>query len=287
MSIPLLSTKFNIPPVGAKTIHRQRLLRILDESLGQTASLILVCGPAGYGKTTIVSEWLRTSQEIHPDRFAWLTLERSDDDLTRFLTYFVTALQHIHPGIGEGLLKLLKTHRPSPVPVLATLLINELSEIPGRFFLILDDYHLLTAEAIHNFMAFLVDHQPPQMCLVLVTRADPALPLARLRARLQLVELRQEELCFQPDEVAEFANRAMDLALAPEQLTFLAKKTEGWISGLQLAAVSLRSVQDRSAFFKAFSGEHEFIADYLTDEVLARLPEHSAALCCKPRSWSV
>ncbi len=274
MSLPLLSTKFNVPPAGAKIIHRQRLLRILDESLGQNASLTLVCGPAGYGKTTVVSEWLRTSQQIRPDQFAWLTLERGDDDLTRFLTYFVTALQRIRPGIGASLLKLLQTHKPSPVPILATLLINELSEIPGRFFLVLDDYHLLTAEAIQNFMAFLVDHQPPQMCLVLVTRADPALPLARLRARGQLVELRQEELCFLPGEVTEFANQTMELALAPEQLAFLTQKTEGWVSGLQLAAVSLRTMQDRSAFFRAFSGEHEFIADYLTDEVLAHLPEH-------------
>lgn len=272
MALPLLSTKFILPPAGAKIIRRQRLLRLLDESLEQNVSLALICGPAGYGKTTIVSEWLRSSQHIRPDQYAWLTLERSDDDLTHFLTYFVAALQNIQPGIGAGLLKLLQTHKPLPLPSLATMLINELSEIPGRFFLVLDDYHLLGADAILNFMAFLVDHQPPQLCLVLVTRADPALPLSRLRARRQLVELRQEDLCFLPDEVSEFANQTMNLALAPEQLTFLTHKTEGWVSGLQLAALSLRAAQDRSAFLSAFSGEHGFIADYLVDEVLAHLP---------------
>lgn len=245
----------------------------MDEGLEQNASLILVCGPAGYGKTTVVSEWLQTSQKLSLDQVAWLTLERGDDDLTRFLTYFVTALQRIRPGFGEGVLKILQSHKPSPVTVLATLLINELSEIPGLFFLVLDDYHLLTVESIQNFIAFLMDHQPPRMGLVLITRTDPALPLARLRARGQLVELRQDALRFLPEEVAEFANRAMGLALSPEQLAFLGRQTEGWISGLQLAAVSLRDVRDRPAFFQAFSGEHDFIADYLTDEVLTHLSE--------------
>lgn len=273
MSLPLLSTKFNIPQAGARLVHRQRLLRILDESLTENTSLTLVCGPAGYGKTTLVSEWLRTSQPLRPDQIAWLTLERSDDALTRFLTYFVSAIQHIRPGFGTGLLKLLQTHKPPPVPVLGTLLVNELSEMSESVFLVLDDYHLLTDKSIQSFMNFLVDHQPPCLHLILVTRADPALPLSRLRARGQLVEVRQEALCFLLDEVEVFANQTMDLSLTPEQLTRLAQKTEGWISGLQLATLSLRTSQDRFEFFRAFSGEHEFIADYLTDEVLASLPE--------------
>ncbi len=273
MSISLLSTKFNIPPTGVKFVRRQRLSRILDEGLVQTAPLILVCGPAGYGKTTLVSEWLQTSPEIPPGQFAWLTLESGDDDLARFLTYFVTAIQRIRPGFGEGVLKMLQTHKPQPPAVLATLIINELSEVPGRLILILDDYHLLTAQPIQSFMTFLVDHQPPQLALVLATRSDPALPLARLRARGQLVELRQDALCFLPEEGVEFANQTMGLALSPQQVAFLVKQTEGWISGLQLAAVSIRQGQDRTAFFTAFSGEHAFIADYLTEEVLAHLPE--------------
>jgi LuxR family maltose regulon positive regulatory protein len=273
LTLPLLSTKFNLPPVGAKFVRRQRLSRVLDECLGQKTSLILVCGPAGYGKTTAVSEWLQHSQKLRSDQFVWLTLERADDELARFLNYFIAGVQRIRPGFGAAVLKLLQTHKPSPMPVLATLLVNELSEIPERFFLILDDYHLLTAESVQGFMSFLVDHQPAQMCLVLLTRTDPALPLARLRARGQLFELRQEALCFLPDEVVEFVNDAMNLELSPQQLAFLGKQTEGWISGLQLAAISMRQMQDRSAFFQAFSGEHGFVADYLTEEVLTRLPE--------------
>jgi LuxR family transcriptional regulator, maltose regulon positive regulatory protein len=273
LSAPLLSTKFSIPLTGSKIVHRQRLWQILDEGLEQNVSLILVCGPAGYGKTTLVSEWLQASQKVRVHQFAWLALEHGDDDLTLFLTYFISALQRLNAGFGQGALKMLQTHKPLPVPALATLLINELSELPGRIFLILDDYHLITAESIQAFLAFLVDHQPNQLCLVLLTRTDPPLQLARLRARRQLVELRQEALCFLPEEVEEFANRTMDLALSPEQLAFLAKRTEGWISGLQLAAISMRAAPDRPTFFTAFSGEDRFIADYLTDDVLSGLSE--------------
>ena len=233
---------------------------------------MLVCGPAGYGKTTLVSQWLHASPHVHPEQVAWLTLDSADDDLPRFLEYFIAALQRLHPGFGAAVLSMLHTHKPQPPAVLATLLINELSELSGRVLLVLDDYHLITAQPVHSFMNFLVDHQPPQLCLLLLTRADPPLPLARLRARRQLVELRQGDLCFLPAEVAEFADQVMHLALSSEQVTFLAQHTEGWISGLQLAAISLSQRQDRDAFFAAFSGEHAFIADYLAEEVLSRLP---------------
>jgi len=273
LSLPLLVTKFNVPAPGARIVHRHQLVHLLDEALEDNISLVLVCGPAGYGKTTLVSDWLQTRQGAHLGQCAWLTLEPADDDLTRFLTYFIHALQRIIPGFGEGVVKMLHTHKPQPPAVLATLLVNQLSELPERTFLILDDYHLLTIQPIQDLMNFLVDHQPPQLCLVLLTRTDPPLPLARLRARGQLLELRQSALCFSLAEVGEFTNRSMELGLTPDQVAFLAKQTEGWISGLQLAAISLRQEQDRSAFFEAFSGEHAFIADYLAEEVLARLPE--------------
>jgi LuxR family transcriptional regulator, maltose regulon positive regulatory protein len=273
LSIPLLATKFNAPSLGERLVHRQRLLQLLDESQASPVSLVLVCGPAGYGKTTIVSEWLHILHASHPGCAAWLTLESGDDDLTRYLTYIIAALQRIQPGIGSGALKMLQTHKPQPPQALATMLINELSELPGRIYLVLDDYHLITAQAVQNFMNFLVDHQPPQLCLVLITRADPPLPLARLRAKGQLVELRQKELCFRLEEGADFLNHTMRLALTPAQVTSLVSQTEGWISGLQLAAVSLREVPDQAAFLEVFSGEHEFIAAYLTDEVLDRLSE--------------
>lgn len=280
MSLPLLATKFQIPFTGTKVIPRPSLLLRLDESLDKNAPLILVCAPAGYGKTTIISEWLQrilaSSGQAMPARplyTAWVTLERNDDDLTRFLKYFIAAIQRFRPGFGEGVLKLLQTHKPSPIHVLATLLVNELSEIPGRFLMVLDDFHSLSAESVQKLSAFLVDHQPAHLILVLITRQDPPLPLARLRARNQLVELRQTDLCFTLDEAVEFTNQVMDLALTEEQIELLEKRTEGWITGLQLAALSMRHRKDRVAFLDAFSGGHEFIADYLTEEVLSSLPE--------------
>ena len=273
MDNPLILTKFNLPPASEKLVARSRLLNKLDESIREDVLVALICGPAGYGKTTVASEWLHNSEKIRSHSFAWLMLDSNDDDLNRFLIYFISALRQISPGIGGRVLRMLETHRPSPIPVLATLLINELSGIPERFFLILDDYHLLTAEAIHSFILFLVEHQPKQMCLVLITRADPPLPLTRLRARGQLVELRQRDLSFTFEESLEFINQTMDLALSTEQVAALDLQTEGWIAGLQLAALSLRTEKDRSAFFSTFSGEHEFIADYLTDEVLSHLSE--------------
>ena len=273
MTLLLLSTKFNPPATCAQAVKRPRLVQILDDSLHQNFPLILVCGPAGYGKTTVVGEWLQASKNFNSDQVAWLTLESGDNDLTRFLTYFITALQHIRPGLGEGVLKMLQTHKASHIPVLATMLINELSEISGSIILVLDDFHLLTDGSIQRFIEFIINHQPPQMRLVLITRTDPLLPLARLRARGQLVELRQSELCFSPEEVEIFTNQEMGLELSSDQVALLTKQTEGWISGLRLAAIAMREIQDRSAFLKNFSGEHEFIADYLTEEVLVRLPE--------------
>ena len=256
MSLPLLTTKFYTPPVGDKQISRPQLLGKLNDGWEQKASLFLICGPAGYGKTSIVTEWLGSSQILSYDQYAWLALDRTDDDLTRFLTYFVSAVQRIQPGYGEGVLRMLKSHKPQPPAVLATLLINELCAIPRRFLLVLDDYHQLTAQPIQAFMNFFIEHQPPQMSLVLITRSDPPLPLARLRAKGQLIELRQDDLRFGPAEVAEYLNQSMDLGLTHAQIDLLAVQTEGWISGLQLAAISLREEPDRNSFLRAFSGEH-------------------------------
>lgn len=273
MDSPLIQTKFNLPPTSEKIVARSRLLNRLDESISEDVLVALICGPAGYGKTTVASEWLHNSKKVKSHRFAWLLFDSSDDDLNRFLNYFISALRYISPGVGDRVLRILETHKPPPIPVLATMLVNELSEIPERFFLVLDDFHLITAESIHSFIGFLVDHQPQKMCLVLITRADPPLPLTRLRARGQLVELRQRDLSFTFDEAVEFINQIMGLALTTDQVAALEHQTEGWIAGLQLAALSLRAESDRSEFFKSFSGEHEFIADYLADEVLTHLSE--------------
>jgi LuxR family transcriptional regulator, maltose regulon positive regulatory protein len=272
---PLLFTKYNIPPLSQNLVARPRLLSILDEGLRPDCRLTLICAPAGYGKTILLDDWLhRLLQDpSSPVQSAWLTLDPGDGDLARFLAYLVAALRQIQPGVGEGMLAALQTPRPPGGQELATWLINDLAEISGRFVLVLDDYHAISAQPVHDFVAFLVDHQPPHMCLVLVTRHDPPLPLARLRARGQLVELRQSDLCFTLEETAAFIHDVMGLQLTPAQLNALENQTEGWAAGLQLAALSMRNVRDLPSFIETFSGGLEFIADYLTDEVLAQQPE--------------
>ncbi len=280
MSTLLLATKFNVPPVREDIVPRNRLLAKMDEGLRQSCRLTLVSAPAGYGKTTLVGSWLRnvaggndfgTAQESR--RFAWLTLDKGDDDLARFLTYLVTALHGIRPKLGEEILATLHSPRLPKPDYLATLLINDLIEFSDTFILVLDDYHTISSQAIHQFLGFLVDHQPPTMCLVITSRADPPLALVRLRARGQLVEIRQKDLAFGPSETAEFIARTTGQSLQPAQVAALESRTEGWVAGLQLAAISLRHVRDVPAFLKAFSGVDEHIADYLTGEVLAQQPE--------------
>jgi LuxR family maltose regulon positive regulatory protein len=171
--------------------------------------LIVVSAPAGYGKTTLISNWLTQC----PYPAAWLTLDAGEEDLARLLTYLVPALRQIHPKAGEDLLANLHTRRPSSSNKLATLLINDLAELPDRFILVLDDYHTIKSQPVHDFLAFLIDHQPPNMCLVILTRADPPLPLVRLRARGQLVEVRQGDLSFSLSETSEFISQTMSLEL--------------------------------------------------------------------------
>jgi LuxR family maltose regulon positive regulatory protein len=280
--ISLLSTKYNIPPAGIKRVERRHLVQKLNAGLRQGKRLILVCAPAGYGKTTLVGEWVNQNTPnslANPSdlkavetsiRVAWLTCDQEDDDLARFLSYLIAALRQVNPPMGEGLLATFHASKPPTPQTLATLLINDLAEIPDHLVLVLDDFHTITSQPIHEFLTFLIEHQPPRMCLVLITRADPALPLARLRGRGQLDEIRQNELSFTPEESAEFLNRTMGVALSQEQLSTLERRTEGWAAGLQLAALSMRAAQDVPAFIEAFSGGHEYIADYLTDEVLAQ-----------------
>ena len=276
MSTPLLSTKLNVPPPGLTSIARPALWRRLDEGLRQGCPLILVCAPAGYGKTTLVSEWIAATAAPGAAagaglaRFAWLTLDAADNDLARFLEYAVTAVQGVQPGLGKGLLATLQSPRPTPPQLLATLLLNDLDQITEPIALVLDDYHTITSLAIHDFLTFFLEHSTPQFRLIVITRADPPLPLARLRARGQLAELRQADLRFTLAEVAQYLNQTMQLGLAPESVATLETRTEGWIAGLQLAALSVRHAEDRETFVAAFSGGYEHIADYLTGEVLAQ-----------------
>ena len=267
MTVSLLSTKFYIPAPRLNGVPRPTLIERLNEGLDR--KLTLISAPAGFGKTTLVSQWIAgCGQSI-----AWLSLDEGDNDQVRFLSYLVAALQTIRAGIGEGLLAVLQSpQRPQAEAILTTLL-NEISVIPEQFILILDDYHLIDSQAVDHALAFLVEHQPPQMHLVIATREDPDLPLARLRARGQLTELRAADLRFTPAEASEFLNEAMGLNLSAEEITALEARTEGWIAGLQLAALSMQNQEDIPGFIQAFTGSHHFVLDYLIEEVLEQQPE--------------
>jgi len=273
MATPLLKTKLYIPPVRPGLVSRPRLIERLDEGLRQGRQLTLISAPAGFGKTTLLSEWVAGYGQLEPNvRVAWLSLDERDDDLARFLAYFVAALQTI-PGVGESALAMLQSPRPPSVEAILTVLINEIATLPAAFIFVLDDYHLIRAQPIHDTLTFLLDHLPPPMHLALATRADPPLPVARLRGRGQLTELRQTDLRFTPQEAAEFLNRVMGLSLSAEDVAALESRTEGWIVGLQLAALSLQGRADTHEFITAFTGGHHYVLEYLIKEVVRRQPE--------------
>ncbi len=268
MNIPILATKLYLPPSRTKVVLRPRLIERLNEGL--RGKLILISAPAGFGKTTLVSEWVEASKRPT----AWLSLDEGDNDPTRFLTYLVTALQTIAPDVGNRMLAALQSPQPPPTDSILTSLLNEVNAIPDDFLLVLDDYHIIDEQSIDHAITFLLDHLPPQMHLIITTREDPNLPLARLRARSQLTELRASTLRFTPDEAAVFLNQVMNLNLSADDIATLETRTEGWIAGLQLAAISMQGHQDVSSFIQSFSGSHHFVLDYLVEEVLQRQPEH-------------
>ncbi len=263
---PILATKLYIPSPRAKVVLRPRLLGRLNDGLHR--KLTLVCAPAGFGKTTLVSEWLAGCERPT----AWLSLDEGDGDPTRFLTYLVAALRAV-AEVGEGVLGALGSPQPPPIEVVLTALLNEITAVPDRFILVLDDYHLIDAEPVDRALTFLLEHLPPQMHLVIATREDPPLPLPRLRARGQLTEVRATDLRFTPPEAAEFLEGVMGLNLSAEDVALLETRTEGWIAGLQLAALSVQDHQDATGFVKSFTGSHHFVLDYLLEEVLQRQPE--------------
>jgi LuxR family maltose regulon positive regulatory protein len=273
METPLLQTKLYIPPTRPEIIPRPRLIERMNDGLQR--KLTLVSAPAGFGKTTLVSDWLR-----HLDvPAAWLSLDEADNDPVRFLTYYVAALQTIDvqltpaSKIGEEVLGMLQSPQPPPTETILTTLLNEIAALPARIVLILDDYHLIEAQPIHDALIFLLEHLPPQMHLVIATREDPPLSLARLRARGQLIELRAADLRFTTAETAEFLNQMMGLNLSTEDIATLETRTEGWIAGLQLAAISMRGHEDITNFVRSFTGSHRFVLDYLIEEVVEQQSE--------------
>ncbi|MBN2148253.1 MAG: hypothetical protein JW726_12750, partial [Anaerolineales bacterium] len=231
--------------------------------------LTLVSAPAGFGKTTLVSAWVAgCGQPV-----AWLSLDEGDNDPTRFLTYLVAALQALAPDIGAGALVALQSPQPPSIEALLTALLNEIAAVSDNFILALDDYHVIDSPPVDQALVFLLEHLPPLMHLVIATREDPNLPLARLRARNQLTELRAADLRFTPAEAAEFLNQIMGLNLAAEDIAALEARTEGWIAGLQLAAISMQGHHDTTSFIKSFTGSHRFVLDYLIEEVLHQQSE--------------
>ena len=270
-SVPeLLRTKLGPPPVRADRISRPRLSERFSASL--VRPLMLVCAPAGYGKTSLLSEWLasETGQQLSS---AWLSLDEDDNDLTRFLTYLVAAFSSIDKVDVDDVLAPLLSARPPSGKVILTGLISRLETFSGHIALVLDDYHLITAQPVHEAMTFLLDHLPAQMSLVITSREDPPFPLSRLRGRDQLVEIRADDLRFTPEEAAQFLWQMLGINLGAEQITELDARTEGWIAGLQLVALAMKGREDVSGFITAFTGSHRFILDYLTEEVLNRQPE--------------
>jgi LuxR family maltose regulon positive regulatory protein len=267
MATSILATKLYIPPPRPKVVLRPRLIERLNEGLQR--KLALISASAGFGKTTLVSEWVAGIGRPA----AWLSLDEGDNDPTRFMAYLVAALQTLAPNIGAGALAVLQSHQPPSIESILTALLNEITSIPDHFMLVLDDYHLVDAKPVDHALTFLLEHLPPQMHLVIATREDPHLPLARLRARGQLTELRAADLRFTPSEAAEFLNQMMGLNLSAEDIAALDKRTEGWVAGLQLAALSMQGDKDATGFIKSFTGSHRFVLDYLMEEVLQQQSE--------------
>ena len=281
MATPLLKTKLYIPSVRPELVSRPRLIERLDEGLCLGRRLTLIAAPAGFGKTTLLSEWIHCRGAVTaPLQVAWFSLDENDNDPARFLAYLVAALQTVEPDVGAGVLTALQSPQPPPVEAVLVAVINDIAaaaqggDHKGRpYVLVLDDYHLVTARPIHDAVAFLLDHLPSNLHLVIVTRADPPLPLARLRARGQLTELRQTDLRFTSQEAAAFLNQVMGLDLADKDVATLKARTEGWIAGLQMAALSIQGQEDVAAFIRALTGSDRYILDYLVEEVLKQQPE--------------
>ena len=283
MSTTLLGTKLCIPPLGRALVPRQRLISQLESGLG--AKLTLVLAPAGFGKTTLISSWVRSWQEAQlsarpqaPPRVAWLSLDSDDDEPIRFGSYCIRALQTIAPHIGEAAKSMLDLLQPVKPEHFITSLINDLADSPHPVLLVLDDYHFIRDPLIHQAMAFWLEHASPQFHLLITSREEPPLPLARFRMRGQLVEIGLQDLRFTHEEAAAFLDQVMGLRLTAEAIDQLEERTEGWVAGLQMAALSLRKCPQNAGgiaqVIEGFGGQHRYVVDYLAEEVMRQQHEH-------------
>lgn len=265
----LVQTRLTPPRLRPECVPRSALLTQLEAALDK--KLILIAAAAGSGKTTLIAAWCQQ----HLGAAAWLSLDERDNDPVRFFAYVLAAIQMHHPNIGRDLLAALQSPQPPSLNNSLDSLLNQLATLPQKLILVLDDYHVITNTRLHTALTFLLDHLPPQITLVLLTRADPPLPVARWRVRDELLELRADNLQFSPQETSHFLNHTMQLALSEDAITALAQRTEGWIAGLQLAALALQTYPgDKTVFVHNFTGSHRFILDYLISEVLAQQPQN-------------
>lgn len=268
----LLASKLNVPQLRHDLVPRPHMAQMLNTHLlqgdGFARQLTLVSASAGFGKTTLVAEWL---QRV-PQPVAWLTLDAHDNDPARFLAYLIAAAQRVDARIGQTAQALLTSPQAPATDIVLSALLNDIEHTTQPFFLVLDDYHKITNRVIHEQVSFILDHPPRPLHLVVITRADPLLPISRLRARNQVFELRQADLRFQPAEVAEFFRRTARLDLPPAVVTMLEDRTEGWVTGLQLVALSLHEQDDVQEFVQSIAGSNRYILDFLFDEVLSRQP---------------
>lgn len=274
----LIKTKLFVPHLPAGLISRQHLYAKFE--LGTQSALTLISAPAGYGKTTALAEWIGARQELIPGAslvVCWLSLDPNDNDPIRFLTYLTAALEKANPGVGAEARSLLETTPALQTQTPISMLINDLQELHQSILLVLDDYQFINNPAVHQAVFFLLEHLPFNVHVVIVTRSDPPLPLALLRGRNQLNEIRARDLRFAPGEIAALLQDKFNLPLSTEQIRVLEKRTEGWIAGLQMAAISMRGRMDLNQFIEAFSGSHRFVMDYLTEEALNRQTEETQA----------
>ena len=295
MKTHFLETKFHMPPWRTHGVMRPRLLEHLHHGFTDGHKLTLVSAPAGYGKTTLMAEWIHhfSRQNEAVGRVGWLSLDEADNDPARFLSYWVAAFCRLDESHGQSAQSLLGMPQLPPITAIFDELINELVGLTYKIILILDDYHVITNPLLHEALTYFIDHQPQQIHLALTTRADPPIALSRMRVRGQLTEIRAHHLRFTANEARQFFNQAMRLNLEPDEVTALEVRTEGWAAGLQLAALAMQNLPDHHDFLAEFSGSHRYIIDYLLDEVLkyqplevraflretAVLPRFNAALC--------
>ena len=271
MSVSLLSTKLYIPPPRANAVVRPRLTEKLSTVLNQPGSFALLSGPAGFGKTILLSEFVAALKQP----VVWVSLDEGDNDPIRFWSYLIAAFQSVQAKVGESALALFQFPQPLPVETVPSILINDLAGLSTDLLLVLDDYHVIQNEVIHAAFIYLLEHLPGNLHIVVSTRVDPPWPLARFRARNQLTEIRAVDLRFTNEEAAAFLNQVMGLALSTADVTALEARTEGWIAGLQLAALSMQGRRDIAGFIKAFTGSHVYIAEYLVEEVLRHQSEEN------------